>query len=571
MVEKARVSGGEFWLKEFDNFRKIARELREFEAYETINNLIHCLEYSTNSDGTAKDAYGKGIWITFIGDSSASEKCNFIEATFPNAARLEVEDFPGTAPSSEYYSYHEEAANSVPFIFINTPSLQDNPLPDIGEWHTEGVVFLISGKISPTEESWLNKIKYQVDNDSLFFVQTAENSHPHYNIYNLITISNILSVDEREICYCPSSESSSIAQHFTANIDILKEAWYDLLLYKIRNYMIQFYTKFEIKVETYRRSLTKLQRYQRDLQEIEDQTTKAVERINKKFIRKLDQVFSIDANYSYDIRGVIKQVNQELSDDKIKNTSELANQLDIKTQELLEDWTKKSEDIIAEYFRNISHAVRKEIDKFGYAYRSSIPLNRKIELQARTDFHVYLFQTSKPASVARLISSGVLPGYFIGKAVHTAGTTAAAIAAAEIGPILTTLAAHPIGWAILAGIVVAGAIVGVLWWYSSEDRKNQARRDMSAEGEKDMKPFNYYIAHGIRMEFEEILNFSEDALQSIFSEIRKAERKRVTINNAYPIIKAIEEDSLLDEIRKNLKSVASNRMEDRQNLPTSVR
>jgi hypothetical protein len=86
-----------------------------------------------------------------------------------------------------------------------------------------------------------------------------------------------------------------------------------------------------------------------------------------------------------------------------------------------------------------------------------------------------------------------------------------------------------------------------------------------------MKPFNYYIAHVIRMEFEEILNFSEDALQSIFSEIRKAERKRVTINNAYPIIKAIEEDSLLDEIRKNLKSVASNRMEDRQNLSTSVR
>ena len=573
MSEKKRVSGREFWLKEFDNFRKIARELREFEAYEIINDLINRLTYFKDSDGNAKDAYKKGIRITLIGDSSVSEKCNFIKATFPNAVQLEIEDFPGTASGSAYYAYQEAAADSVQFIFINTPSLRDNPLPDIGEWHTEGVVFLISGKISPTQENYLNEIKYQVDNDFLLFVQTAENFPPHYDIYNLMTISNIFSVNEGKICYFPSGESSSIDQYLTANIKVIKEAWHDLLLYKIRNYMIQFYTKFKIKVETYRRSLAKLQRYQRDLQEIEDQITEVVGRINKKFIRKLDQEFPMEASYSYDIRGVIKQVNQGLSEDKIKNTLELGNQLEINAQELLENWTRKLEDIIAEYFRDLSHVVRKKIDEFGYVYRLSIPLNHKIELQARTDFQVYLFQTGKLASVARLIPSGILPGYFIGKGVYTAGTGAGAALAegTTVGTIGMILAINQVGWSILVAIAVAGLVISILWWYSSEERKNQAGRDMSAEAEKDMKPFNYYIGHAIRMEFEAILNFSEDALQSIFQEIRKTERKRVTRNNAYPIIKAIEGDSLLDAIHKNLKSVESNRMEARQYLPRSVR
>ena len=573
MAEKTGVSGSEFWLKEFDNFRKIARELREFEAYETINNLIHCLGYLTDSDGTAKDADGKGIRITFVGDASASEKCNFIEATFPNAVRLDVEDFPGTAPGSGYDAYRVESANGAPFIFISTPSLQENPLPDIGEWHTEGIVFAISGEIRLTEESFLDKIKYQVDNDSLFFVQTATDSPPEDYYFNLTTITSRLAVKETEIRYFRSSESSRIARHFTTHTATLQKAWYDLLLYKLRNYMIQFYRKFEVKVEAYRRSVTKLQKYQRDLQEIEDQTTKVVERINRKFIRRLDQEFPTDAGYSYDIRGVIKQVNRELSDDEIKNTSDLEDALEIKIQELSEEWTEKLENIIAEYFREISHAVRKKTDEFGYAYRSSIPWARKIELQARTDFQVYLFQTDKLASYARLISSGILPAYFIGKAISTAGTGAAtAIAAGEaVGAIGMVLASNPLGWAILGAVVVAGAIIGVLWWYNRAERKNLEQKGMSAEAEKELKPWNYYIAHAIRMEFEEILNFSQDALQGIFSEIRKTERKRVIINNAYPIIKAIEEDSLLDAIRKNLESVASNRMEDRQSLRTSVR
>ena len=100
----------------------------------------------------------------------------------------------------------------------------------------------------------------------------------------------------------------------------------------------------------------------------------------------------------------------------------------------------------------------------------------------------------------------------------------------------------------------------MLWWYNNEERKRQEKGEAVNEAERDMKSFNYYVAHAIRIEFEEILHFSENALRNIFTEIRKSERKRVTINNFYPTIEAIHEGKNTQQSRviRVHKSVGGN-------------
>ena len=195
MAEKQELTHLDY----LNNFRKIARELREFEASKTIGDLMYrtlrCKQPNRNWE-TAEDVYRKGIRITFIGDSSASEKRKFIEAAFPKMVPLRVENFLGTASGVEYYAYLEDP-KSFRCIPINTPSLSEwndaNKITDIGELHTEAVVFVISGnEISETEKSCLNKIKYQVDSDSLFFVQATRDSTPDSKANNLSIISDIL-------------------------------------------------------------------------------------------------------------------------------------------------------------------------------------------------------------------------------------------------------------------------------------------------------------------------------------------------------------------------------------------
>lgn len=545
MDEKQDGSGQSFWLDHFDNFRDIARDLREFEAYEIISDLEHRLRYCrhpTESAETLEDVYRKGIRITVVGEASASEKRKFIEDAFPQAVPLQVENFLGVASGIEYYAYREKA-DGIRFVFLNTPSFSNwrdvNQIMGMGEWHTEAVVFLISGnKINQAEKRCLNEIKYLVDSEFLFLVQGAKGQGDKEDtLDNLNTIADILAVKKKlDIPYLSSPKSREIARYFAVDTS---EKWRGLLLRKIRNYMLQYYRQFETRVEGYLESLTTLDRFQRDLQEIENQTTKAVDRINKRFIDEIVRDFPIEANYSSDIRAEMKRIAQLLSEGKIKTESDVSRLLESNTKELLEDWTRYLEDIIAKYLRDISRELSERISEFGgISYRSPIPLNRKIELQVMSDFSLYLFRTNAISQYLRILPSGILPGYFIGAAI--AG-----------------LASNPVGWAIVAGITIAAVIIAVNTWASSEDRKKQQQNEMLAESEKNMRPFNYYIAQTIRMDCEEIIHFSQDALQDIFKEIRKAERKRVTLNNFYPTIKAITEDSLLEKISENRTSIAS--------------
>jgi hypothetical protein len=540
MAEKQ--DGSDVRLNHFNNFFKIARELREFEAYETISDLLHrmlCYKHPDGNAETAEDVYKKGIRITFIGNSSASEKRKFIEAAFPKAAPLQVGQV-GNSPGIESYSYREKPKDPR-FVFFNTPSLSEwsdvNKITDTGKWHTEAVVFFISGdRIDETEKSCLNKIKYQVDSDFIFFVHAVENSTPVDNVNNLDIISDILSSDilsvkPEEIRYFSSSESSSIAEDFAA------KAWIDLLFRKTRSYMVQNYKQFEIKAEAYLRSHQELSKFRDDLNRVENQAIEAVDRVTKKFNRRIDQVFPIEASYSPDIRGVIKDYNQRLSKREIKGELEASRLLDANTKEVLKKWSIVLEDIIAEYLRDISYEVSEKIES-GHSYRSPIPLNRKIELQAMSDFSLHLFKINTLANIVRTLPSGIFPAYF--------------------GYGLVTKIMEATAPATIAAIIIGGAVIAALLWYNSEEKKRQESQVMVSEGEKDMKPFNYYVAHTIRMEFEEIVHFSQDAVQNIFKEIRKAERKRITINNPYPTIKALTEDSLLvEKIHRNLEAIES--------------
>ena len=402
MAEQQKLTSLDY----LNNFRKIARELREFEAYETIDDLMYrtlrCEQPDRNWE-TAEDVYRKGIRITFIGDSSASEKRKFIEAAFPKAVPLRVENFLGTASGVEYYAYREDP-KSFRFIPINTPSLSEwsdaNKITDIGELHTEAVVFVISGnEISETEKSCLNKIKYQVDSDFLFFVQATKEPTPDSKANNLSIISDILFDNEKKeekekkkkkIRYFSSSESSSLAQCFTADSE--SPAWRELLFQKMQNYMVQYYWQFEMKVEGYLRSYAELDKFRNDLNKIEDQTTKEVKWINSKFTQKLNQVFPIEASYSYDIRAEIKGIRMQLSQGEIKPAA-VPLELDKDTKALLKKWTRDLEDLIAEYLQTVSHEVSARIHEFGHAYRSPIPLNRQIELQTiYSDFGLYFFR-----------------------------------------------------------------------------------------------------------------------------------------------------------------------------------
>ena len=565
MVEQQKLTRLDY----LNDFRKIARELREFEAYETIDDLIyrmsHCQQPDRNWE-TAEDVYRKGIRITFIGDSSASEKRKFITTAFPKAVPLPVENFLGTASGIEYYAYRE-APKGFRFIFINTPSLSEwrdvNKITDIGEWHTEAVVFVISGnEISQIEKRCLNKLKYQVDSNSFFFVQTTNDPTLETKARNLSITSDILFDKEKKeenIRSLSSSESSSIAQCFAADSE--SPAWRELLFQKMQNYMVQYYWQFERKVEGYLRSYTELHKFRNDLNRIADQTTKEVNWINKKFTRKLDQVFPIEASYSYDIRAEIKGIRMRLSKGEIK-PKEVPLELDKATEELLKNRTRELEELIAEYFRDISHEVSERIHKFGHTYRSPIPLNRQIELQTiseiiSSDLRLDFFRTNRVANVARLLSSGIFPAYFAHSIMTSIATGAAAGAtgSAAILPLLSNPATI-----IAIAVIISLAVIGALWWYNDEERIKQEKSEAVNEGEKDMKLFNYYVAHAIRIEFEEVLHFSENALQNIFKEIRKSERKRVTINNFYPTIKAIHDDSLLKKIRGNRELLESVRL-----------
>ena len=554
MAEKQELTRLDY----LNNFRKIARELREFEVSKTIDDLMYrtlCCKQPDRNGETAEDIYRKGIRITFIGDSSASEKRKFIEAAFPKVVPLRVENFLGTASGVEYYAYREDP-KSFRFIPINTPSLSEwsdvNEITDIGKLHTEAVVFVISGnEISETEKSCLNKIKYQVDSDSLFFVQATKEPTSDSKANNLSIISDILFDNEKKeekIRYFSSSESSSFAQYFAADSE--SPAWLKLLFQKMQNYMVQYYWQFEMKVEGYLRSYAELDKFRNDLNRIQNQTTKEVDWINRKFIRRLDQEFPIEASYSYDIRTTIKQITQKLSTGEIKK-EDVFSELDQDTKDLLKDRARKLEDIIAEYLQTISNEVSTRIHEFGHAYRSPIALNRQIELQAMSDFRSYLFTTNRIANVVRLLPSGIFPAYFAhnlitGGAAAAAGTTSIA----AIVPLLF----NPVT---IGVVIFATVIIGALWWYNREVEKKQQNQETLLDAEKDMKPFNYYVAYAIRIEFDEILHFSEEALRNIFTEIRKSERKRVTINNSYPTIKAIHEDSLLEKIRRNRESLES--------------
>ena len=231
----------------------------------------------------------------------------------------------------------------------------------------------------------------------------------------------------------------------------------------------------------------------------------------------------------------------QLSTNKIK-PAEVNLKLDEDTKALLKKWTIDLEDLIAEYLRDISHEISERIREFGHAHRSPIPLNRQMELQIISrDLRLHLFRTSRVLNILRFVPSGIFPAYFL----HNLVTGGAALALT--GPAF-----------IAAG--VGAAIILALVLYSISERKKQEKSEAVNEAEKDMRPFNYYVAHAIRIEFEDILHLSENALQNVFKEIRKSERKRITINNSYPTIKAIHEDSLLEKIRSNRESLKSVRL-----------
>ena len=550
MAEKQLASSAHLWLNHFHDFRKIARELREFKVYETIDDLIyrffHCEKPDRNPE-TVEDVYREGIRITFIGESSIFKKRDFIKDAFPEAAPLQVENFPGAVSGIESY-YYIEKTEGIRFVFMNTPSFSEwsdfNKITDIGEWQTEVIVFVISGtSLNETEKSCLNKLKYHVDRDCLFFVHAAEDTTPLSDIYykfNLSIISDTLTVNKEEIRshYFSSSESSSIVQHFA------EKKWHDLLFQKIRSYMIQYYLQFETKVEGYSRLFAEHQRFLWDTNKIEDETTQAVDRIKNRYLRKIDQAFPIDASYSPDIHNELNQIAEQLFEanqlfgDRIK-PEDLSGKLESATKKLLEEWAIKLEYIIAGYLRDISYEVSVRIDEFGHSYRSSIPLKGKIELQTIRNFSVYLIKTNRTAQFIRIAASGILPAYFIGSA---------------LGPLIGGfMGSGPIGW----GLIIGGIIAVAIMWAGFKERRKQKTLEETNVAKESMKPFNYYVAQAIRMEFEELLYFSQDALQNIFKEIRKAERKRVTRNNFYPRIKAIDEDSLLKKIRENRESIES--------------
>lgn len=549
------------------NFCKIARELREFEVYRIIDDLGHRMFHfralgTTEPTEPDADVYRKCFRITFIGDPSAPEKRKFIEDAFDKPTPFQIENFSGDASdiNEAYYYYYEEYDETARkfrksrFAIINTPSLSENDqMTDIGELHTEAVVFVFSGNtINESEKSCLEKIKYQVDNNFLFFVHPAENHTVDDKMNNLDTIFEILSVQpEEKRCVSPryisSNESSSIGQYFVDK----REQCSLLLARKIRNYMLQYYERFEINVGAYLRSLTEFGNFNKDINRIEDKTFTEVDWISSQVRRELDQRFPLESSYSADMRAEIKKITQQLSEDTIEQ-KDVPEKLSKDTQDILRKWTRDLEDIIADYHRNISHEVSERLHESGRTYRSSIPLNHKIELQAEKDFHVYLFETGKLASVARFLSSGALPGYFIGSGIYAAGSAKETTTA-----LATLLASNPAGWAIGAGVIIALAITAALMWSSSEERKNQAKKETGNEIERDIKPFNHHVSHAIRIEFEEVVHFSQEALQNIFKEIRDTERKRIIINNACPAIKAITEDSLSEKISRNLKAIES--------------
>lgn len=572
------------WLDAYAGFCQIARELREFEAYEMIDDLRYRMLHFNAKDTTTEttepdmDVYRKCFRITFIGEASAPEKRKFIKAAFPEATPFQVENSSEDASDIESYYYYEKEKNCR-FAIINTPSLSEseqgdvNKIPDVGELHTEAIVFVISGDaINESEKSCLEKIKYQVDNNFLFFLHAAENFTPYHHINNIDTITAILKdYKEEEILYFSLNESSSIGQHFADK----PEQCFSLLFRKIRSYMIQYYQRFEINVEAYLRSVTELSNFNKDIDTLEVKTFKEIDWFSIQFRRKLDQEFPIEASYSSDIREKIKALTHNLSEkdgsksqkglniftqNRLKQKlNEAAKKFDKDLKELTEVWTEKLEDIIGEYLRAISHEMRKGLRESGHTYRSPIPLNRKIELKVIRNFHVSIFQTDNMASIARVLPSAFLPAYFIGSATASAAAEAAKAAAAKgIAVAGIGAFANPIG--VIVGVIVAAVIIGALLWCSSKDRTNQsytATAIIISEVEKDIKPFNYYVAHTIRMEFEEIIHFSQDALRNVFKEIRKAERKRITINNACPAIKAITEDSLLEKIRRSRQAIES--------------
>ncbi|MYG08576.1 hypothetical protein F4167_18580 [Candidatus Poribacteria bacterium] len=317
-----------------------------------------------------------------------------------------------------------------------------------------------------------------------------------------------------------------------------------MLFQKIRDYMIQCYNRFETNVDAYLSSGTELIESNKELERIEDETLKEVDRINSRFRRKLDRAFPIESSYSFDIRYEMKEMTRQLSTRTLK-PEEVFSQLDKSIRKLLRKWTRDLDDIIAEYLRYIKHEARERLHESGRTYRSSIPSNRNTELQAMPNFQseflqTYFLQTRWFPDYGRLIPSGIFPAYFAYTLMAAGATTPAAAAVF-----------------VLPAVAISLVIIGVLCWHNYEVRQKERGQQANVEGEKDMKIFNYYIAHTIRIEFEEIIFCSQDALRNIFKEIRKAERKRITIDNACPAIKAITEDSLLEKIRENRKAIES--------------
>lgn len=552
MAEHQQPPNASDWLNQCaDNFRNIALELREFKAYETIDDLLYrfyCCKHPDGDAETVEEVYRKSIRIAFIGDASTAKKRDLIETAFPNSTSLHVENHPWAASNVEYH-YFRKDVKGIRFVFINTPSLgkwdQVNKITNNDEWHAEAVVFVISGNvINETEKKFLERIKYLIDSNSLFFVQTTENPTADSKNENLSILSRILTINKEEVRYFSSSESNNIAQCFTADSESKK--WLVLLFRKTRTYMVQYYKRFEVKVGADLRQWSELKKFSDNLQKAEDQTTEAVARINRIFNLKLDQAFPIESSYSPDVRAEIKQVAKRLSERSVKKSElELPKEMESEVQGLIKKWSEDLEEILAEYFRDISHEVSKALSEFAHSYRF-MPLNRKIELQTMGDFSLYLFNTNKFANIARNVPAGFFPTYLV--------TTLKA----QIVPYLSWVPAalNPI---VVVAVAVFVAAVWLLTWSNSQDKKKQRKQEMLAEIEKDMKVLNYHVTHAIRIEFGEIVHFSQDALQNIFKEIRKAERKRVIINNTYPAIKTIN-GSLLDKIRTNLKSIESVKM-----------
>ena len=553
-------------LKYAKMFLEIAQKLREFERYETLKNLTDRYRYCIAPHiykGT--DAYNRRVRITFIGNSSISEKRDLIKSAFPNSDPIPIEHSPEFTSDIEYYNYR--TAKGVRFTFINTPELNKwidvNRSADRKEWDTEVIVFIISGtKIDKTEKEYLKRIKLLFDSNALFFIQALETLPTSLKDENLRIISNILSVKEENIHYFSSTDNRSATQCLATEIEKKpQQYWLELMVQKMRNYIVRSYKLFETKVDHYLKQRSKYKDFCEKLQGIQEETTKKVNRFGENFKKTLNAAFPVESSYSNVIRPQLKELGEKLAKKKVKEEV-IEKELEALRKHCYEKWSEKLEVIITEYFWSVSHVLNTAINNLENSYNRSysllpvslLPVNREIQVQTMSEFSKDFFKSSGGswlAGIAKSSSTSFFPAYLTVQGIAAAK---AAVTGGTAGTIATAITAFP-PVAVIAGIALVVIGITLIVTLANRYEKRMASQARAyAEIEKDSKPFNHDIALAIREQFGEIVHFSEIALKNIFEEIRKTKQKQVTINSAYPEISVID-NSLLTEIRKNRESI----------------